>query len=200
VEINIKACEIEFELDTSVNIAVGGGRADVVSVLFKKPNMVKAPFFENLCSMFHRAMTKNILMMQELATDDQLEEAEAINNKKLEAEANIPAIKSLENITVEDIEEEVEGFLGMLTTMDFDYERGYKLLFKILISNDKRYTPCLIGGQKATEQILEQLDYQDAKRMLVTYISFFGKPAKSGTPKDSELHSGSDVQVTDVSD
>ena len=70
--INNKACEISFELDYPIEIASEGDLDNVSTILFRKPNRQTGPIFQNLASMFNRAMTKNMMEMKSLASEEDI--------------------------------------------------------------------------------------------------------------------------------
>lgn len=187
MEIDIKSCEITFDLDTPVEVSREGGFIPAQAITFRKPNRKSGPMFQNLVSMYNRAVTGQMAMLADVAPPEELEKAKANAEAKKNEKEETDGIKSLQNITSADIEEEVEGMLVMSSAMDFDFEKGQKLFDKILLSGDKRYAVCSLAGKPITDTNLDHIDYQDQIKMMMVYISFFGKPAKSGTTKDSEL-------------
>lgn len=186
MEIDIKSCEITFDLDTPVEVSREGGLVQAVSVTFRKPNRKSGPVFQNLVSMYNRAVTEQMSLLADIAPPEELEKAKAEALAKKNDKEDADGIKSLQNIKSADIEEEVEGMLVLSAAMNFDFEKGQKLFDKILLSGDKRYAICSIGGQPLRDAHLDDIDYQDQVKMMLIYISFFGKPAKSGTTKDSK--------------
>ena len=196
--INNKTCEISFELDFPIQIAREGSLEDTTSVLFRKPNRQTGPLFQNLASMFNRAMTKNMMEMKSLASEEDIEKAESLAKaKQAEADAT-PIMKSILDVTYEDVIEEVEGMTAMASSMDFDFEKGFKLFEKMLLSSDKRHVICEIGGQKLTDGMLDKLNYQDYLKMLLVYLAFFGKPVRSGTTNASDKPLESVSPATEV--
>lgn len=195
--INIKACEIEFELDTPVEISREGDTREVTNVLFKQPNRRVAPLYEELVSSFNVALMKGSALFKDMATDEQL--AEAKRNSESDAGGEAPSpIKSLRDITFEEIMDEVDGLITATSTMEFDYDKAYKLFDKILLGGDKRSNVCKIGGKDITDGLLDRISFRDYKKMLVVYIVFFGKPVKSGTIKELEQPQDSATLVKEL--
>lgn len=197
--INNKTCEITFELDFPILIASGSGdQEEVSSITFKKPNRQTGPMFQNLVSMFNRSMQKQMMEMKSMASEEEIEEAQQINKAKQEKTEGDSLLKSILDITIEEVMKEVDAMSEMVTGTDFDFEKGFKIFEKMLLSSDKRNVICELGGKKLTDGMLDQIHYQDHLKMLLVYICFFGKPVKSGTTKDSDKQSDSDTPVTEV--
>jgi len=197
--INHKACEISFDLDHPIQIASGSGDVvDAKTVLFRKPNRQTGPLFQNLVSMFNRAMTKQMLEMKSMASEKELEDAQKLVKSKQEKAEQSTALQSILDVTFEEVMEEVEGMTMMATSIEFDFEKGYRLFDKILLSADRGHIICELGGKKLTDGMLDKIDYQDMLKMLLVYIAFFGKPVKAGTTKDSDKQPESALQATEV--
>lgn len=197
--INNTTCEISFDLDFPITIASGSGDVEPAkSITFRKPNRQTGPIFQNLASMFNRAMQKSMMEMKSMASEDEIQEAEQINKAKQEKAEGDSVLKSITEITIEEVMEEVGGMTAMVTGTDFDFEKGFKLFYKMLLSSDKRHVICELDGRKLTDGMLDQIHYQDHLKMLLVYICFFGKPVKSGTMNDSDKQQESPSPVTEV--
>lgn len=198
--INNKTCEITFELDFPIIITVmgSGTQEEASSITFKKPNRQTGPIFQNLAAMFNRAMQKQMMEMKALASEEDIEEAQQINKAKQDKVEDEPVLKSILDVTLEEVMEEVESMTGMVTGTDFDFAKGFKLFEKMLLSSDKRNVICELGGRKLTDGMLDQIHYQDHLKMMLVYICFFGKPVKSGTTKDSDKQPESPTPATEV--
>lgn len=197
--INHKACEISFDLDCPIQIASGSGDlVDAKSITFRKPNRQTGPIFQNLLSMFNVAMTKQMSEMKSIASEEEVEKAQQlVREKQAKAEAE-SAMQSILNVTFEEVMEEVDGMIMMATSMEFDFEKGYRLFDKIILSSDRGHVICELGGKKLTDGMLDKVDYQDMLRMLMVYISFFGKPVRAGTTNDSDKQPESVSPATEV--
>lgn len=197
--INNKTCEISFDLDFPIEIASGSGDEESVSqILFRKPNRQSGPLFQNLVSSFNRAINKSMMEMKALASVEEIEDAQQKALAKQEKIDDVPILKSILDVTLEEILKEAVELTALVTGSDFNFEKGYKLFFKMLLSVDKRYTMCELGGKKLTDAMLDRIDYQDHLKMMVVYISFFGKPAKSGTTTDSDKQLESPMPAREV--
>jgi hypothetical protein len=148
--------------------------------------------------MFNVAMIQSQNLLKDMATEEQIEEARIINEKRAEESNMDSPLKSLQNITFEEIMDEVDGLLAMMATASFDFKKGYALFDKMLLGGDKRSYICYVGDKPVTDGILDRIDYRDYKKMLVVYIVFFGKPVKSGTTKDSAQLQDSAMQVKEL--
>lgn len=194
--IDIKACTIEIGLDFPVEVSREGGFSPVDKIKLKMPNRRVQAMFESLCAMSNRSMVMNSAAMEKLSDPEEVAAAkatvEAENNKKLAEQNKIPAIKSMENITFEEVMEETDQISSLLGISEFDFEKAYKLFDRMLLNNgDVRTTICLIDDKPITDVHLDKMSPGDYKKILVAYICFFGKPAKSGTTKDSSEQQGS---------
>lgn len=197
--INNKACEISFDLNYSIQIASGsGGVVEVKSILFRKPNRNTAPLFQNLVSMFNRAMQKSMMEMKSIASEEEIDQAKKLNrDKEAKAEAKT-AMESILEVTIEEIMEEVQGMTAMASSMDFDFEKGFRIFDKLILNHDRGHVICELGGKQLTDAMLDKMDYQDSMKMLLVYLAFFGKPAKSGTMSDSDKPQDSVSPATEV--
>lgn len=198
MEINNEACEISFELETSIKISAGGSLIDAKTIKFRQPNRKTGPFFWKLASMFNSAVQRTTTKFFETMDDYDKGKAQS-QAEESKKNTEVIAMDSLQNITVEKFEEEL-GFLNemIIPTMEFDYEKSEKLFTKVLMGGKSISEICFLGGQGLTETHLDKIGYQDFKKMMVIYISFFAKPVKSGRKKDSEMQSESPISAMEV--
>lgn len=190
--IDVKKGEISFKLDHPIKIAKDGGMEMVDDIEFTQPTRRQAASFEVLASLYSTALMKSAGLFKDLASEEDIQKATAKAEEKKGKPVN--AQGELEEITYEGVMEEVEGFLGMLANLEFDFEKAYKI-FEKMICYDGRFCICKIGGIPFKESWLDQINYRDYKKMMAVYITFFGESVKSGTTKDSELPSDSHTEV-----
>lgn len=199
MEINHEACEITFDLDTPIEVHKDKeGQVTETKVLFKKPNRKTGPIFQNLASMYSRAMMSQMAMLKNAASPEEIETATAEAKAKEEEQQKADALTTIRNVKAEDIEKEVEGMLVMTSGTDFDFEKASRLFDKIIYTTNQKFITCEIGGTALKDGVLDRIDYQDYNKMMMVYIAFFGKPVKAGTTSESETQPESATQVTEA--
>ena len=187
--INIQACEITFELDTPVTISRNGDVTEVSEVTFYKRSPRVFGLYKSLQGLWNKASTRYFSEMKDIMDEEEIEKAKAEAVRKQEEATNEGikgAIKSLDSITFEDIMEEVDGMMALFDQMEIDAEKMRTIFNKILLSSDKRWTSCAIGGKPISDGIIDKIDYFDYFKMIMVYIAFFAKPVKSGQKKQSD--------------
>lgn len=198
MKITSKACEISFELDHSVEVRGEDGLMEANLITFQQPTRKTAPLFQNLVSMFTRSFTESLNKMSGISPEALEQAQELVNEENIRIQNEALNDGAPKDIQEETIEEEVENTLALMTTLDFDFEKGFALFDRIILSGGVRSKTCSIGGVPLTEAILDRVNYRDYYKMLAVYLSFFGKPAKSDTPNDSSRPSESATPVVEV--
>jgi hypothetical protein len=196
--INNQACEVSLELEQPIEIRGEGGQPILAkTVHFKKPTRTSGPIFQRIASMITRAMMGSMALVESVTSKEEIAKAKERAERLNQTKSKEGVITSLENITEEELDSEVEGMIAMFSTLDVDFEKLQQLFDRMLLSGS-RSTICTIGGMPLTDGMLDKLDYQDYLKMMAVYVSFFGKPAKSGTKKESEMPSESALSVTEL--
>ena len=198
MNITTKACEISFELDHPIEVRREGGLQDVSMITFQQPTRKTAPLFQNLAGMFTRALTQYIDSVSAVDEETINEAREELNQEMIEEGNKSLSGEAPNEIKEETIENEVENLLMIMTSLDFDFEKGFKLFDRIILSGGTRSKACSVGGVPLTDTILDRVNYRDYYKMLAVYLTFFGKPAKSDSQNDSSRQQDCAMPVTEV--